>query len=182
MKRARHSRLSILAAVLIAAMAAPYVFARVDSEVSTTDKRKVSVEKASAIAKQIKPTVLPTTINQPFAPPGFDLTDAEEAAAAAAAARLANPNGPVTAPVSDHQLLEDITAKVHPGGTVTMGGRPLLMFGNSFVKIGSHFTVTYKGMDYDLELTQIDSTNFTLRYKNDEITRPIHAEQPAKSP
>jgi hypothetical protein len=55
----------------------------------------------------------------------------------------------------------------------------MLMFGKRFVKTGSHFTVTYKGMDYDLELTQIDGTNFTLRYKSDEITRPI---QPGKSP
>jgi hypothetical protein len=182
MKRPNRSRLPVLAAALLAVALSPYVFARVDSEVSTTDKRKVSVEKAAAVAKQIKPTVLPTTINQPFAPTGFDLTDAEEAAAAAAAARLANPNGPAVAPVSDHQLLQDITAKVHPGGTVTLGGKPLLMFGNKFVRIGSHFTVTYKGMDYDLELTQIDGTNFTLRYKNDQITRPIQAEQPAKSP
>jgi hypothetical protein len=34
-------------------------------------------------------------------------------------------------------------------------------------------------VDYDLELTQIDGTNFTLRYKSDEITRPI---QSGKSP
>ena len=81
--------------------------------------------------------------------------------------------------MSDHQLLEEIVSKVKPGGTVYVGGRPLLMFGRKFVKIGTHFTVTYKGSDYDLELTQIDGTNFTLRYKSDEITRPI---QPGKSP
>jgi hypothetical protein len=172
----------MLAAVLAATLAAPYVFARVDSELSTPDKRRMSVETAATVAKQVKPAVLPVTLNQPFSPPGFDLTDAEEAAAAAAAARLANPNGPIVVPESDHQLLEDITAKVRPSGTVYLGATPLLAFGNRFVKTGSHFTVTYKGIDYDLELTQIDGTNFTLRYKNDQITRPIQSEQPAKSP
>jgi hypothetical protein len=118
--------------------------------------------------------VLPETLNLPFAPPGFDLTDAEEAAAAAAAARLANAGNPGAAlPPNEHQLLEEIAAKVQPSGTFSMGGKPLLFFGKKFVKIGNHFTVTYKGIDYDLELTQIDGTNFTLRYKTDEITRPI---------
>ena len=55
----------------------------------------------------------------------------------------------------------------------------MLMFGKRFVKTGSHFTVTYKGTDYDLELTEIDGTNYTLRYNREEITRPI---QTGKSP
>jgi hypothetical protein len=182
MTRTKHRQLAIAALVMMTLAVSPYVFARVDSEVSTTDKRRVTVDKAALVARQVKPAALPSTLKQPFSPENFDLTDAEEAAAAAAAARAANPNGPVVVQESDHDLLADITAKVHPGGMVNLGGKPLLMFGNRFVKIGSHFTVTYKGMDYDLELTQIDSTNFTLRYKHDEITRPIQAEQPAKSP
>jgi hypothetical protein len=47
------------------------------------------------------------------------------------------------------------------------------MIGKRFVKTGAHFTVTYKGSDYDLELTEIDGSNFTLRYKSEVITRPI---------
>jgi len=49
----------------------------------------------------------------------------------------------------------------------------MLMFGKRFVRTGSRFTVTYKGADYDLELTDIDGTNFTLRYNREEITRPV---------
>ena len=159
---------------------APYASARIESEIVPAEKRKISVDLATMTAKQTKAAALPATINVPFAPPGFDLTDEEEAAAAAAAARIANQgNGPAPMAQSDHQVLEEIVAKVRPSGTVYVGGRPLLMFGKRFVKTGAHFTVTYKGMDYDLELTQIDGTNFTLRYKSDEITRPI---QPGKSP
>jgi hypothetical protein len=36
-------------------------------------------------------------------------------------------------------------------------------------------------MDYVLELTDIDGTNFTLRYNKEEITRPVKP-PPAKSP
>jgi hypothetical protein len=179
MRRAKNrlpAALIALAALL--GMGAPGAWARMDSELAPPDKRSVFVDKAKLIAKQTHAAPLPLTLNQPFAPPGFDLTDAEEAAAAAEASRRANAGNPaIPAPPSDRQLLAEIAAKVRPGGTFMFQGRPLLIFGKSYVKTGSHFTVTYKGNDYDLELTQIDGTNFTLRYKNDEITRPI---QPGK--
>jgi hypothetical protein len=181
MSRTSQSRLLLLVGVLAASLA-PSVFARVESEVATPDKRHLSVEKAALVARQVKPPVLPSTLNVPFAPANFELTDAEEAAAAAAAARLANPNGPLSVQLSDHDILTEIVSKVRPSGTANVGGRPLLMFPSRFVRIGSHFTVTYKGNDYDLELMGIDGTNFTLRYKNEQITRPIQAAQPAKSP
>ncbi len=169
-----------LALVALLGVTAPRASARIESEIAPPEKRRPSLEKAAQIAKQVKVDPLPAALNQPFAPPGFDLTDAEEAAAAAAAALLANRGNPAAPPPpSDHQLFEEVMSKVRPGGTVIMGGNPLLSFGNRYVKIGSHFTVTYKGNDYDLELTHVDSTSFTLRYKSEEITRPI---KPGKSP
>jgi hypothetical protein len=181
MRRAKN----ILPAALCALVAfvgviVPTARARVDSEIAPPEKRHLSVDKATALAKQQKAVPLPATLSLPFAPPGFDLTDAEEAAAAAAAAALANKGNPaIPAPPSDRQLLSEIVSKIRPSGTVDVGGKLLLWIGKSFVKTGAHFTVTYKGADYDLELTQIDTTNFTLRYKSDEITRPI---QSGKSP
>lgn len=174
-----------LAALVLGAFA-PSAFARMDSEVSTPEKRKLAVEKAQLLAKQTKAEALPAEVLLPFAPPGFELTDAEEAAAAAAAARLAAgsqgaQNGP--APPSDHELLESIVGKIKPSGTVNLGGQQILMIGHRFVKTGAHFTITYKGTDYDLELIEIDASNFTLRYKSEEITRPIlQSAQPGKSP
>lgn len=173
----------LCALVAVVGALAPVARARVGSDIVPADKRRLSVEKAALLAKQVKPAPLPEPLSLPFAPPNFELSDAEEAAAALAAARLANPGSPnLPAPPTDHQLLEEIGAKVRPNGTMFLNGKPLLMFGKSFVKTGAHFTVTYKGADYDLELTQIDGTNFTLRYKNDEITRPIKPAAPAKSP
>ncbi len=172
---------AILWALAAAFAVAPSARAKVQSELESPDKRHLSVERAEFLAKPSVAAPLPAAIDQPFAPPGFELTDAEEAAAAAAAARLAAANGqgggPAVAPPTDRELLESIVAKVRPSGTIFVGDRPMLMFGKRIVKTGSHFTVTYKGTDYDLELTEIDSTNFTLRYNHEEITRPI---QPGK--
>ena len=181
MRRSLHTVFqAIFALSVLLGILATRASARVDSEILPAEKRRPSVDLAASLAKQTKVAPLAATLNQPFAPPSFDLTDEEEAAAAAAAARLANQgNGPAPVLQTDHQILEEIVAKVRPSGTVYLGGKPLLMFGKRFVKTGAHFTVTYKGVDYDLELTQIDGTNFTLRYKSDEITRPI---QSGKSP
>ena len=180
---AKLSTRGLWALVVLCAVFAPAARARIESELAPPDKRKVSVERATVLAKLKVVAPLPAELTDPYAPPGFDLTDAEEAAAAAAAARqaaLLNPGGggPV-APPTDRQLLESIVAKIVPSGSIYLGGKPMLMFGKRFVKTGSHFTVTYKGADYDLELTDIDSSNFTLRYNREEITRPI---KPGKSP
>jgi hypothetical protein len=59
-------------------------------------------------------------------------------------------------------------------------GEPRLMLPGRSVKIGDKFTVTYSGVDYVLELTAIDRTNFTLRLNGEAITRPIKPEK--KSP
>jgi hypothetical protein len=173
--RARHNTLlCLLALAAVLGLGAPRASARVESEIAPPDKRRASVEKAVAISKQAKPDPLPATLSLPFAPPGFDLTDAEEAAAAAAANLKGNRGNPaMPAPPTDHQLFTEIVDKVRPSGTFYLGSTPLLAFGAKFVKTGSHFTVTYKGTDYDLELVKIEGTNFTLRYKSEEITRPI---------
>ena len=183
MRTARHILPAALAALVVLGAFAPRALAKVQSEIASPEKRHEAVDRAAILAKQTKAAPLPAEVLQPFAPPGFELTDAEEAAAAAAAARLAaaanggNPSGP--AAPSDHELLESIVGKIRPSGTIFLGGQPILMIGKRFVKTGAHFTVTYKGSDYDLELTGIDGSNFTLRYKSEVITRPI---QTGKSP
>ena len=179
MSNLRHTLRSLAFAVLAAGVFASSAAARVDSEIGPPEKRKPVVDRAVSLAREAKPKPLAANLNQPYAPPNFDLTDAEEAAAAAAAARLANPSATVVAPPSDHEVFEAIASKVQPSGTIYLSGKPLLMFGKRYVKTGARFTVTYKGNDYVLELTDIDGTNFTLRYKNEEITRPI---KPGKSP
>jgi hypothetical protein len=159
---------------------APKAAARVDSELAPPEKRHQAVEKAVHVSKLVRVEALSPDLPNPFAPPQFALSDAEEAAAAAAAARQSGA-GPILAPPTDRELLASIASKIVPSGTVYLGGRPLLMFGKRFVRTGSRFTVTYKGADYVLELTDIDGTNFTLRYNKEEITKPVKS-PPAKSP
>ena len=94
MKRVNHILLSVLGTFLVLGLFVPMARARVESELAPPEKRRLSVDKAVLIAKPTFATPLPAELQHPFAPPGFDLTDAEEAAAAAAAARLANARHP----------------------------------------------------------------------------------------
>jgi hypothetical protein len=179
----KNSAAALWTILILCGTLVPSAIARVESELASPDKRKVSVEKAASLAKEAAVDALAPETPNPFAPPGFELTDAEEAAAAAAAARQAAATSGGTSGVvmalSDRQILEAIVSKIVPSGSINLGGKPLLLFGKKFVRTGSHFTVTYKGSDYDLELTDIDASTFTLRYNHEEITRPI---KPGKSP
>jgi hypothetical protein len=132
------------------------------------------VELASQLAKPGKSAPLPDALALPFGPPGFELTDAEEQAAKSTAGKT------VGAPKvsSDREMLEQIATKIPPSGTIFIGGEARLMFAKKTLRIGDHFTVTFNGQDYDLELVNIDRTTFTLRLNREEITRPI---KPAKS-
>jgi hypothetical protein len=181
MKRAKYK----YPAALFALVAGLGIFAgsaaaRVDSELAPPERRHEAVEKAVHVSKLVRVDALSPDLPNPFAPPQFSLSDAEEAAAAAAAARQPGQSS-VVAPPTDRELLAAIAAKIVPSGTIYLGGRPLLMFGKRFVRTGSRFTVTYKGADYVLELTDIDGTNFTLRYNKEEITKPVKS-PPAKAP
>ena len=66
--------------------------------------------------------------------------------------------------------------QIKPSGMIRITGKPpLLTFGRRNVEVGSTFTVTNpaNGQDYEVALIAIEPPTFTLRYRNEEITRPI---------
>ena len=76
-------------------------------------------------------------------------------------------------------ILESLAAKLPTTGTTVLKGETYLFLGRGRVKVGDKFTVAFNGQDYELELTAIDRTTFTLRYHGEEITRST---KPGKSP
>lgn len=77
------------------------------------------------------------------------------------------------APRGTRDLLQTIGDALRPSGYIVMGGSPSLSFGQKRVKPGGTLTITFEGVEYTLEVTSIDRTNFTLRLNNEEYTRPI---------
>lgn len=108
-------------------------------------------------------------LNNPFAPDAFSSRPA-----AAPSSAVAGP-APIEArgPSNDQELLELIAPLITPSGTMILGGRPLLLFGQKKVKEGDDLPITFEGAPYVLSIERIMPTSFTLRLNGALLTRPI---------
>jgi hypothetical protein len=143
------------------------------SDLVPPQQRAVAVELADRL---IQPRVLaekPADLVVPFNPVGFDQPDPEEVKAQQAAAAAAIAAGTPLRPVGDRNVLVTLADKLAPSGILIIGGEPILLFSHKRLKVGDRLTVTYEGADYDLDVTAITRTTFTLRLNREEITRPI---------
>ncbi len=77
------------------------------------------------------------------------------------------------AAVSDRRLLEAIAPMINPSGTMMLGGEPILLFGQKRIKVGDTLPISFDGQSYELVISNIQNTSFTLRLRGEELTRPI---------
>lgn len=75
--------------------------------------------------------------------------------------------------VSSRERLRQISSLINPTGMVILGGEPILLFGQKKFKIGDSVPIVFEGSPYELIITAIERTSFTLRLHNEELTRPI---------
>ena len=143
------------------------------SDLPTPAKRQVSVALARALLEPQDFTVKPIDAISPFAPPTFDQPDPEELKAQQAAAAAAAAAGMVTRPAGDRDVLEQLAERIVPSGILHLGGKAILLFGQKKLKVGDRLTITFEGSTFDLDITAIGATTFTLRYNSEEITRSI---------
>lgn len=149
------------------------------TDVLPAARRRATVETAVRLTQPPVAAPVPEGLTHPFNPANFNAPDPEEQranAAARAAGQSASTNaGQSTAPLGDRELLETIAARIQPTGSIVVRGKPLLTFAGRTptVGVGQSFVVTYEGQDHELEVVSIDRTTFTLRYRGEEITRPI---------
>ena len=176
--KSKRNELLVLLAVAIAPFALAAPAAAPQSDLVPVAKRAATVELASKIARQHDPVPLPADYPRPFNPPGFDQRDPEEEKAKTAAAQVA---AEAAKPAGDRQILEAIAPRITPDGTAILPrtGESVLFFRQKKLKVGDHLTIAFDGHDYEVEITAIDRTTFTMRLNRAEITRPI---QPGKTP
>ena len=159
----------------------PAAAATVTSDLVPPARRQATVEIAERLTRPPTPAPVPPDLPQPFNPPGFDQPDPDEVKAAVPVGPrpTANaPGGPAApvqpaGPVGDRDTLEVLGGLLKPSGSITLAGRARLIIGTNRFEVGTKFGVTYNNQDYELELVAIDRTTFTLRYRGEEITRPI---------
>jgi hypothetical protein len=98
-----------------------------------------------------------------------------EAFAEASGAVVRTPVGTPSAhgPRSPQDLLQAIAGNLKPSGNFVLNGQRTLIFGQKRVKAGGLLTITFEGTEYTLEVTAIETNNFTLRLNREEFTRTI---------
>jgi hypothetical protein len=151
------------------------------SALTSPQQRQAAVDLATRLTREPEPTPLPEELKNPFNPPDFTQADpaAPRGPAAPGGAAPAAPSPVAPAgPAADRDILETLAQRIPSQGTMLApGNRTLLLVGTGptarRLQVGDVFTVTYNNQDYDLALVAIASTTFTLRYRNEEITRPI---------
>lgn len=159
------------AAVLALAGAAPLCAQK--SDLVPPQKRMATVELADRLVQPRVLAAMPEKLVVPFNPVGFDQPDPEEVKAQQAANVAAAAAGTPVRAVGDRNVLAALAEKLSPSGTAIIGGEPILLFGSRRLKVGDRLTVTFEGTDYQLDITAINRTTFTLRLNREEITRPI---------
>lgn len=82
-------------------------------------------------------------------------------------------NLPVPVGLSGPELLSQLAGKIPSTGTLVFGGNALLLIGPKRVKIGEMIVVNHDGKDYQLTLTAVTSTTFTVKLGDELSTRPV---------
>lgn len=162
-------RLLTVALSLTVGLAEPLWAQRAD--VLPPQRRAETVNAAEAFVAIKSPEALPPALNNPFAPEAFFRVSTPVENVPVAAPVVAT----VRQPTSDDELLAQIAPAITPSGTLIMGGRALLLFGQKRVKVGDSLPITFQGEPYTLVITEIMPTSFTLRLNNAQLTRPINA-------
>ena len=160
------SRLLILSGLLALTTAVPALVAQA-ATVAPPQRREPVVKDATRLAAAPERPALPDELVNPFAP------------AAVPVASSAGPAAPSVSSAPDRELLQRLAPLVNPSGTMHLGGRPILLFGQKKVTEGDSLPVTFEGQPYVLVISRIDRTSFTLRLNGEETTRSI---KPANRP
>ena len=128
------------------------------SDIAPPQKRAVTVELAERLAKiTTDDLAVPSDIHNPFN-----------------AATVGKIEVAVNRPASDKELLALLADQLKPTGVM---GRDdalvLLLKGQKGVKVGDRLTLSFDGTPYTVEVIEVNKTNFSLRFNQAEIIRPI---------
>lgn len=129
--------------------------------------RDVVVVKARALASKGVSYVpsLPENAVNPFEP------DASRAAKAAPVGAVVVPE--IKPAIGDDQRLRTLAPLLQPTGTISIGGEAVLLFGQKKFKVGELIPIIFEGGTYNVQLTDIQPTSFSIKIGGAELTRPI---------
>lgn len=137
------------------------------SDIPTPAARKGAVELAQRLAQTPTAVNVQPALKSPFHPDSFKQPDPEDSRGKAAV----DASQPKV--LTEKDILTAISEKVTPSGTATLGGEQVLLIRQKKIKKGDRLSISFEGQVYEVEITDIQRTTFSLRLNHTEITRPI---------
>jgi hypothetical protein len=177
-----NGRTATILSLLASCISGDAFAARNSADLQPPQVRELSVVNALRLWQRKLPPSLPTDFVSPFSPPDFDKPESADLPSNSTAGTPSSGESRKSevfsvvqrsVPLGERQLLERLAAQIAPTGMILLRGSPRLVISNKPFEVGTRFTATYNNQDYELELVAIDRTTFTLRYRSEEIIRPI---------
>src|SRR5690606_26631733 len=75
--------------------------------------------------------------------------------------------------LNDRDVLMSIADNIKPSGMMKLGNTEILLFGQKKLKVGDSIPIVFQGATYEVYISGIERTSFTLRLNKEEIIRPI---------
>jgi hypothetical protein len=138
------------------------------SDLASPQKRQAAVRVANQLTRDAGVSTAFDVLN-PFCPPEFDISREESISR-----KLGDrPENLSIASKSDREILESLASRFPATGTITRGDKILLTAGRKQFEAGQLLTLSELGREYEVEIVAISATTFTLRFRNEEFTRPV---------
>ena len=161
----------LLGAAVLLGVAQPKAFAVRASDLAPVQTRNAVVKVAQKLSVAPTASNLPADLTNPFNPPEFDPPANPAGQTSARPGETATPAE--VAPPSDREVLEALARRFDVGGTMTRGDKSILAVGGRPLQAGQFLILTHSGRDYEVEIVSVEARSFTLRYRNEKITRSL---------
>lgn len=137
------------------------------ARVSTVANRDALLQRAESFAASLGtgPAKTDSNAKDPFNPPESDLRETMPVV-----------DRPVEAgprQLSPREVLALAADRMNVIGTAARGDETFLMLREKMLKTGDVHVVRHEGVDYAVTITHIEGNRYTLRYRNEELTRAI---------
>ncbi len=157
----------------VAAIAMVLACEMMASDVQPPRVREKTVAAARALAadRAVEPT-LPATVRNPFLS-AEQLATADGAGTDDLGLPLVDPAAVAAPEDAPLEQLALIAARIPATGVIRLGGRPLLLLGQTRLRVGDLVRAELDGREYELVLTEITLASFTVKLGELSHTRPI---------
>jgi len=133
-----------------------------NADIPPPDARIALVARVAALAESRgKAVVLPENLVNPFTGVVREQTVVEVAI------------GSIPVGLSGPELLSQLAATIPSTGTLVFGGNAMLLLGAKKAKVGEKIPVSFEGKDYQLTLTAVTPTTFTVQLGKELSTRTV---------